>query len=205
MSILASRLDLIKPSATMAVTGRAQELRAAGRDVIGLGAGEPDFDTPEHIKEAAIRAMANGQTKYTAVPGTIELRHAICAKFERENQLSYTPDQIQVACGGKQNIYNAIMATVEAGDEVIIPAPYWVSYPDIVLSSEGDAGDRRLAAPPTSFKMTAGPARGGDHPKDQMADPQFSPVQPDRRPPITYAELKGLAEVLLRHPSGLHA
>ncbi|MDP7599762.1 MAG: aminotransferase class I/II-fold pyridoxal phosphate-dependent enzyme, partial [Rhodospirillales bacterium] len=132
-SILASRLSRIQPSATMAVTGRAQELKAAGIDVIGLGAGEPDFDTPENAKEAAIAAMKAGQTKYTLVPGTMELREAICAKFEHENGLKYTPAQIQVASGGKQNIYNAVMATVEEGDEVIIPAPYWVSYPDIVL------------------------------------------------------------------------
>ncbi len=137
MSIVASRLDLIAPSPTMAVTARARELKAAGENVIGLGAGEPDFDTPEHIKDAAAKAMKDGYTKYTDVPGSIDLRTAICDKFERENGLKYTPDQVQVACGGKQNIYNAMMASLNPGDEVIIPAPYWVSYPDIVLLAEG--------------------------------------------------------------------
>ena len=121
----------------MAVTARARELKAAGVNVIGLGAGEPDFDTPDHIKEAAAKAMTDGYTKYTDVPGSIELREAVCAKFERENGLNYSPDEIQVACGGKQNIYNAMMASVQEGDEVVIPAPYWVSYPDIVLLAEG--------------------------------------------------------------------
>ena len=129
MTFISSRLDRIAPSPTMAVTARARQLKAEGRDVIGLGAGEPDFDTPDHVKEAAAKAMKDGCTKYTDVPGTIELREAVCAKFERDNDLIYTPDQIQVACGGKQNIYNAIMASVEECDEVIIPAPYWVSYP----------------------------------------------------------------------------
>ena len=137
MSFLAARLDRVKPSPTIAVTTRAAELRAAGRDIIGLGAGEPDFDTPAHIIEAAEAAMHAGKTRYTPVAGTLELREAICAKFERENGLSYAPEQITVGCGGKQNIYNAIMATVEEGDEVVIPAPYWVSYPDIVLLAEG--------------------------------------------------------------------
>lgn len=137
MSFLASRLDRIQPSPTIAVTTKAAELRAAGRDVIGLGAGEPDFDTPEHIKEAAIAAMRAGQTKYTAVAGTAELRDAIVAKFKRENGLDYTPAQVTVGCGGKQTIYNALMATLDPGDEVVIPAPYWVSYPDIALLAEG--------------------------------------------------------------------
>lgn len=137
MSLIASRLARIKPSPTIAVSTKAAELKAAGRDVIGLGAGEPDFDTPDHIKEAAIAAIRAGQTKYTPVAGTLALREAIAAKFDRENGLSYTPDQITVGCGGKQTIYNAMMATLEPGDEVIIPAPYWVSYPDITLLAEG--------------------------------------------------------------------
>ena len=137
MGLLASRLDRIAPSPTMAVTARARELKAEGKDIIGLGAGEPDFDTPDYIKEAAIRALKDGYTKYTDVPGSIELREAICAKFQRENGLSFDPEQIQVACGGKQNIFNAMVATLNHGDEVIIPAPYWVSYPDIVLLAEG--------------------------------------------------------------------
>ena len=137
MPLIASRLARIKPSPTIAVSTKAAELKAAGRDVIGLGAGEPDFDTPDHIKEAAIAAIRAGRTKYTPVPGTLVLREAIAAKFERENGLPYAPEQITVGCGGKQTIYNAMMATLEPGDEVIIPAPYWVSYPDITLLAEG--------------------------------------------------------------------
>lgn len=137
MSIIAKRLSRIQPSPTIAVATKAAELKAAGVDVIGLGAGEPDFDTPDHIKAAAKAAIDANMTRYTAVPGTIELRKAICAKFKRDNDLDYTPDQIQVAGGGKQSIYNLMMATLDAGDEVIIPAPYWVSYPDITLLAEG--------------------------------------------------------------------
>ena len=137
MSFFASRLDRIKPSPTLAVTSKARELKAAGRDVIDLGAGEPDFDTPGHIVEAAIEAIKRGETRYTPVNGTEALRRAIADKFKRENGLAYGPDQIAVSCGAKQIIYNAIAATIEPGDEVIIPAPYWVSYPDIVLLAEG--------------------------------------------------------------------
>ena len=137
MSFFASRLDRIKPSPTLAVTAKARELKAAGRDVIDLGAGEPDFDTPGHIVEAAIEALKRGETRYTPVNGTEALRRAIADKFKRENGLAYGPDQIAVSCGAKQIIYNAIAATIEPGDEVIIPAPYWVSYPDIVLLAEG--------------------------------------------------------------------
>jgi len=137
MSIVSNSLKRIKPSPTMAVTSKAREMRAAGRDVIGLGAGEPDFDTPDNIKEAAIEAIKRGDTKYTAVDGTIDLKKAIQAKFSRENGLSYELDQITVGTGGKQVLYNAFMATVNKGDEVIIPAPYWVSYPDIILLAGG--------------------------------------------------------------------
>jgi aspartate aminotransferase len=137
MSILAAKLNRIKPSPTMAVTARAQELKEAGEDIIGLGAGEPDFDTPEHIKAAALEAMKQGQTKYTKVDGTLELREAICEKFSQDNKLIYTPDQINVGVGGKHVMYNALMATLNPGDEVIIPAPFWVSYPDMVLLSGG--------------------------------------------------------------------
>lgn len=137
MSFLASRLSRIKPSPTIAVTNKAQELKAAGHDVIGLGAGEPDFDTPANIKQAAITAINKGKTKYTAVDGTVELKKAICAKFKRENNLEYKPAQITVGTGAKQVIYNAFMATLNSGDEVIIPAPYWVSYPDMVELAEG--------------------------------------------------------------------
>ena len=137
MSILAAKLNRIKPSPTMAVTARAQELKEAGENIIGLGAGEPDFDTPEHIKAAALEAMKQGQTKYTKVDGTLQLREAICEKFSRDNELIYTPDQINVGVGGKHVMYNALMATLNPGDEVIIPAPFWVSYPDMVLLSGG--------------------------------------------------------------------
>jgi len=137
MSIISDSLKKIKPSPTIAVTQKARELKAAGKDVIGLGAGEPDFDTPDNIKEAAIEAIRKGDTKYTAVDGTPALKKAIQAKFSRENNLSYELDQISVGTGGKQVLYNAFMATINKGDEVIIPAPYWVSYPDIVLLAGG--------------------------------------------------------------------
>ena len=133
MSIISDSLKRIKPSPTISVTQKARELRDAGKDVIGLGAGEPDFDTPDNIKEAAIKAIKEGHTKYTAVDGTADLKQAIVEKFKKENNLSYTTDQITVGAGGKHVIYNLMMATLNKGDEVIIPAPYWVSYPDIVL------------------------------------------------------------------------
>ena len=196
-SILASRLSRIQPSATMAVTGRAQELKAAGVDVIGLGAGEPDFDTPENAKEAAIAAMKAGQTKYTLVPGTMELREAVCAKFERENGLTYIPAQIQVASGGKQNIYNAVMATVEEGDEVIIPAPYWVSYPDIVLLAEGTPVIVQCAQE-NNFKMTGEQLEAAITPKTKWLILN-SPSNPTGAA-YTRDELKALTDVLMRHP-----
>ncbi|MDH5798764.1 MAG: aminotransferase class I/II-fold pyridoxal phosphate-dependent enzyme, partial [Paracoccaceae bacterium] len=132
MPFLSDTLARVKPSPTIAVTNLARELAAAGRDVIGLGAGEPDFDTPENIREAGKRAIDEGKTRYTAVDGIPELKQAICAKFARENGLSYTPSQVSVATGGKQILYNALMATLNPGDEVVIPAPYWVSYPEQV-------------------------------------------------------------------------
>ena len=137
MSIISNSLKRIKPSPTIAVTQKARELRAAGKDVIGLGAGEPDFDTPDNVKNAAIKAIKSGDTKYTAVDGTPALKKAIIAKFKRENKLSYSTDQITVGTGGKQVLYNAFMATLNKGDEVIIPAPFWVSYPDMVLLAGG--------------------------------------------------------------------
>ena len=137
MSIVSNNLKRIKPSPTIAVTTKAREMRAAGKDVIGLGAGEPDFDTPDNIKEAAIEAIKKGDTKYTAVDGTPDLKKAIVEKFKRENDLSFTTDQITVGTGGKQVLYNTFMATLNKGDEVIIPAPYWVSYPDMVLLAGG--------------------------------------------------------------------
>ena len=137
MSIISNNLKRIKPSPTIAVTQKAKELKASGKDIIGLGAGEPDFDTPDNIKEAAIKAIQDGDTKYTAVDGTPALKNAIIKKFKRENNLDYKLDQITVGTGGKQVIYNAMMATLNNGDEVVIPAPYWVSYPDIVLLAGG--------------------------------------------------------------------
>src|SRR5229473_6032810 len=134
MALLKESLKRIKPSATIAVTDKARALKAAGRDVIGLGAGEPDFDTPENIKRAAVKAIEGGKAaKYTAVDGIAELKAAVARKFKRENGLDYKPSQIIVSTGGKQVLYNALVATLNPGDEVIIPAPYWVSYPDIVL------------------------------------------------------------------------
>ena len=137
MSIVSNNLKRIKPSPTIAVTQKARELKASGKDIIGLGAGEPDFDTPDNIKQAAIKAINDGDTKYTAVDGTPALKNAIIKKFKRENNLDYTVDQITVGAGGKHVIYNAMMATLNEGDEVIIPAPYWVSYPDMVLLAGG--------------------------------------------------------------------
>src|SRR5690606_5105093 len=134
---LSHRVQTIKPSPTLAVTNRASELRAAGKDIIGLGAGEPDFDTPEHIKEAAIAAIRGGQTKYTAVDGTPGLKKAIIQKFQRDNGLEYQANQILVSSGGKQSFFNLSLAIINPGDEVVIPAPYWVSYPDMVLVAEG--------------------------------------------------------------------
>ena len=139
MTELSDNISRIKPSATMAVTNKARELKAAGKDIIGLGAGEPDFDTPENIKTAAINAINDGDTKYTAVDGTPSLKKAIIEKFKRENNLDYLADQISVGTGGKQIIFNALLATVNPGDEVIIPAPYWVSYPDIVDFAGGES------------------------------------------------------------------
>src|SRR4030081_1991307 len=134
MALLKDPLSRIKPSATMAVTDKARALKAAGRDVIGLGAGEPDFDTPDNIKKAAIKAIESGKaSKYTAVEGLAELKQAVIGKFKRENNLDYKPNQIIVSTGGKQVLYNALMVTLNPGDEVIVPAPYWVSYPDMVL------------------------------------------------------------------------
>ena len=154
MAFLADHLKRIKPSATIAVTDKARELKAAGRDVIGLGAGEPDFDTPDNIKEAAIKAIRDGKTKYTEVDGIPELKAAIARKFKRENGLDYKPSQITVGTGGKQVLFNALMATLNPGDEVIIPAPYWVSYPDIVLLAGGEPVRSRRAMQ-NGFKLQA--------------------------------------------------
>ena len=150
---LANRVQRVKPSPTLAVTARVAELRAAGKDIIGLGAGEPDFDTPDHIKKAAIKAIQDGFTRYTAVDGMPSLKQAIIAKFKNDNGLDYTPGQILVSCGGKQSFYNLAQALLNPGDEVIIPAPYWVSYPDMVRLAEGEPVIIQ-AGVDTNFKIT---------------------------------------------------
>src|SRR6201990_1009069 len=155
MAFLADRTTRIKPSATMAVTDKARALKAAGRDVIGLGAGEPDFDTPENIKEAAIKAIRDGKaSKYTAVDGIPELKAAVARKFKRENELTYKPSQIIIGTGGKQVLFNALLATLNAGDEVIVPAPYWVSYREMVLLAGGEPVEVATTME-SGFKMKA--------------------------------------------------
>ena len=197
MAFLAERLARIKPSPTIAVTQKAAELKAQGRDVIGLGAGEPDFDTPDHIKAAAKAAIDRGETKYTAVAGTPALRQAICDKLKRDNDLTYTPDQISVGCGGKQTIYNALVATLNPGDEVIIPAPYWVSYPDITLLCEGDPVF--VACPADGgFKLAPADLERAITPKTKWLILN-SPGNPTGAA-YTADELKALADVLARHP-----
>lgn len=197
MSIIATRLSVIKPSPTIAVTTKAQDLKRAGRDVIGLGAGEPDFDTPEHIREAAKAAMDAGKTRYTPVPGTPELREAIAAKLLRENGLTYAPDQITVGCGGKQTIYNAMMATVNPGDEVIVPAPYWVSYADITLIAEGTPVFVPCGVD-TGFKLTPAALEAAITPRTRWLMIN-SPSNPSGAG-YSADDLGALAEVLDRHP-----
>jgi aspartate aminotransferase len=197
MSFLSQTLARVKPSATIAVTNKARELQAAGRDVIGLGAGEPDFDTPEFIREAAKRAIDEGKTRYTAVDGIPELKAAICAKFARENGLTYAPAQITVGTGGKQILYNALMATLNPGDEVIIPAPYWVSYPDMVML----AGGTPVAVPAgleTNFKLTPAALESAITPKTKWFI--FNSPSNPTGAGYTRAELKALTDVLMRHP-----
>ena len=196
MSFLAERLGRIKPSPTMAVTQKARELQAAGRKVIGLGAGEPDFDTPDNIKEVAIAAIRNGDTKYTNVDGTPALKQAIVEKFKRENQLDYDVNQVSVASGGKQIIYNAMVATVQEGDEVIVPAPYWVSYPDIVLLCGGTPVFVRCPEN-NGFKLRAEDLEAAITPKTKWIILN-SPSNPTGAA-YTRAELKALTDVLMRH------
>ncbi len=197
MSFLASRLGRIKPSPTIAVTTKAAELKAAGKDVIGLGAGEPDFDTPEHIKQAAVDAIKRGETKYTPVGGTPALKKAICEKLKRENQLEYAPNQIVVGTGAKQVIFNALLATLDAGDEVIIPAPYWVSYPDMVAFAEGTPVT--VTCPESQgFKMAATDLEEAITTKTKWLILN-SPSNPTGAA-YTKAELRAIADVLLIHP-----
>lgn len=199
---LASRTFAVKPSPTLAVAARAAELKAQGRNIVGLGTGEPDFDTPEHIKEAAIAAIRKGETKYTAVEGTPALKDAVIAKFKRDNGLSYTRKQVLVSVGGKQSFYNLCQALLNTGDEVIVPAPYWVSYPDMVLLAEG----KPVIITTTyeqKLKITAAQLEQAITPKTRLVVIN-SPSNPSG---IAYsaAELKALADVLLKHPNVLIA
>ena len=197
MTFLSKTLDRVKPSPTIAVTTKAAELKAAGRDVIGLGAGEPDFDTPQNIKDAAVAAISAGKTKYTAVDGIPELKEAICAKFKRDNALDYTPAQVTVGTGGKQVLYNAFMATLNPGDEVIIPAPYWVSYPDMVLL----AGGTPVPVEGTlekGFKITADQLEATITPNTKWF--LFNSPSNPTGAGYSWSELKELTDVLMRHP-----
>ena len=199
---LSTRVQAIKPSPTLAVTARAAKLKAEGQDIIGLGAGEPDFDTPQHIKDAAITAINKGFTKYTAVGGTPSLKQAVIAKFKRDNGLDYTAKQILVSCGGKQSFFNLALAIINPGDEVIVPAPYWVSYPDIVIIAEGkpvivQAGIEQ------GFKMTPAQLEAAITPKTKMVVIN-SPSNPSGAV-YTLKDLKALGDVLRRHPNILIA
>ena len=197
MAFLADALSRVKPSATIAVTGKARELKAAGRDVIGLGAGEPDFDTPDNIKEAAIQAIRDGKTKYTAVDGIPELKNAISAKFERENGIGYAAGEITVGTGGKQVLYNALMATLNPGDEVVVPAPYWVSYPDMVALA-GGTPVAVAAGAEAGYKISPDALEAVITPKTKWLIFN-SPSNPSGAA-YTHAEMAALAEVLRRHP-----
>ncbi|MCK5665038.1 MAG: pyridoxal phosphate-dependent aminotransferase, partial [Thiotrichaceae bacterium] len=198
MSIkLADRLSAVKPSPTLAITARAAEMRAAGKDIIGLGAGEPDFDTPDHIKTAAIEAINNGFTKYTAVDGTPSLKQAVIDKFNKDNGFKYTAKSILVSSGGKQSFYNLAQALLNEGDEVIIPAPYWVSYPDIVLLA--NATPVIISATQAqNFKITPEQLRAAITDKTRL----FVINSPSNPTGSAYSlnELKALAEVLLDYP-----
>lgn len=195
---LAASLGRIKPSPTIAVTTKARELKAAGMDVIGLGAGEPDFDTPQNIKDAAIKAINDGQTKYTAVEGIPELRAAIAAKFKRENNLDYKPSQTFVSPGGKTILFNALMATINPGDEVIVPAPYWVSYPDIVRLGGGDPVVVECALE-DGFRLTPEKLEKAITPKTKWLI--FNQPSNPTGACYTLEQLKGLTDVLMKHPN----
>lgn len=199
---LSSRVQTIKPSPTLAVTARAAKLKAEGKDIIGLGAGEPDFDTPQHIKDAAITAINKGFTKYTPVGGTPGLKNAIVAKFKRENNFDFEPKQILVSCGGKQSFFNLALAVINPGDEVIIPAPYWVSYPDIVLIAEGKPVFINTGIE-QHFKISPQQLEAAITPKTKMFVIN-SPSNPSGAV-YTLDELRALGEVLLKHPKILIA
>ncbi len=197
MSFLSATLSRVKPSPTIAVTNLAADLKAQGKDVIGLGAGEPDFDTPQNIKDAGKRAIDAGKTKYTAVDGIAELKQAICAKFKRDNGLDYDPAQVTVGTGGKQVLYNALMATLNPGDEVVIPAPYWVSYPDMVLLAGGTPVVAK-AGMETGFKLTPDQLEAAITPRTKWLI--FNSPSNPTGAGYTRDELKGLTDVLMRHP-----
>ncbi|WP_026757718.1 pyridoxal phosphate-dependent aminotransferase [Sediminimonas qiaohouensis] len=197
MTFLSKTLSRVKPSPTIAISTQAAELRAAGRDIIGLSAGEPDFDTPAHIRAAGIRAIEAGHTRYTAVDGIPELKEAICAKFARDNGLSYTPRQVSVGTGGKQVLYNALMATLNPGDEVIIPAPYWVSYPDMVALAGGTPVIVE-ATLETGFKLTAEALEAAITPRTKWL--LFNSPSNPTGAGYGHSELRALTDVLLRHP-----
>ncbi len=199
---LSARVQSVKPSATLAITARAKELRAAGKDVIGLGAGEPDFDTPDHIKEAAIKAIRDGFTKYTAVDGTAELKRAISDKFQRENALRFEPDQILVSCGGKQSFFNMAQAVLDPGDEAVIPAPYWVSYPDMVLLA-GAAPVLVHAGAEQRFKITPNGLKAAMNDQTRLVVIN-SPSNPTGMA-YNLHELAALGEVLREFPRALIA
>ncbi|URQ75513.1 MAG: pyridoxal phosphate-dependent aminotransferase [Candidatus Ochrobactrum gambitense] len=197
MAFLADALSRVKPSATIAVSQKARELKAKGKDVIGLGAGEPDFDTPDNIKQAAIDAINRGETKYTPVAGIPELRKAIVAKFKRENGLDYTPEQVIVGTGGKQILFNAFMATLNPGDEVIVPAPFWVSYPEMVAINGGTPVFINTKIE-DNFKLTAADLEKAITPKTKWLI--FNSPSNPTGAAYTEAELKALTDVLVRHP-----
>lgn len=199
---LSDRVQRIKPSPTLAISARAAELRAQGKDIIGLGAGEPDFDTPEHIKEAAIKAISDGFTKYTAVDGTASLKQAIIDKFSRDNQLNFNANQILVSCGGKQSFFNLAQAILNSGDEVIIPVPYWVSYPDMVLLADGKPVFIE-ADIEQNFKITPEQLEAAITPATRLVVLN-SPSNPSG---IAYShnELVALGQVILQHPNILVA
>src|ERR1700742_4371702 len=198
MPFLSAALDRVKPSATIAVTDKARALKAAGRDVIGLGAGEPDFDTPANVKLAAIHAIEAGKTKYTAVDGIPELKDAVIAKFQRENGLAYKPNQVIIGTGGKQVLYNALMATINPGDEVIIPAPYWVSYPEMVALAGGESVAVVCTAE-QGFKLQAAALEKAITAKTKWIILN-SPSNPTGAA-YTPNELKAITDVLVRHPN----
>jgi len=202
MSRVASKLDLIKPSATIQVTMKSMELKAQGRDIVSLGFGEPDFDTPEHIREAAIEAIRNGQTRYTQVDGTPELKQAVIAKLARDNDLYYAPEQIIVSNGAKQSLYNLMVSTLNRGDEVIVPAPYWVSYPDMVKLADGQPAILNGSAE-NDYKINARQLQNTINENTRMLILN-SPSNPTGKV-YTEREFREIGEVLCEHPKVLIA